>query len=138
MIGSNHPLLLIESEPALADLTRYRLELLGYQLATATSGSEGLVAIQKQTPQLLILNSSLVDGDGLEWLARLRPDYPATTLPALILSLDPSLETVERAFHAGAQDYLITPFDPTILETKIHSLLSQQPIASKRWKLQLI
>ena len=138
MLGTNHPLLLIESEPILAELTRYRLQLLGYQITTATSGTDGLVAIEKQTPRLVIVNSNLIDGDGLEWLARLRSNCPADELPALVLSLDPSLETVERAFHAGAQDYLITPFDPTVLENKIHSLLSQQPASGKRWKLQLM
>ena len=34
------------------------------------------------------------------------------------------LETVERAFHAGTQDYLITPFDPTVMEEKIEALLA--------------
>jgi response regulator of citrate/malate metabolism len=45
----------------------------------------------------------------------------------IVFSLDPSLETVERAFHAGANDYLITPFDPTVMEEKIEQILDQRP-----------
>ncbi len=130
-------LLLVESESVLAELASYRLELLGYKIECARSGAEALVKIQQERPRIVIVNTKLIDGDGLEWLARLRSEHRADDLPALVFSLDPSLETVERAFHAGAQDYLITPFDPTVLENKIQTLLQTPEIAGKRWSLQL-
>ncbi len=135
---NNNRLLLVESERVLRELAAYRLELLGYQLETVQSGSEALLKIQEDRPRVVIVNSLLVDGDGLEWLARLRSEHKAEDLPALVFSLDPSLETVERAFHAGAQDYLITPFDPTVLESKIHELMRAPSIAARRWSLQRV
>ncbi len=133
----NDRLLLVESESVLAELASYRLELLGYHIECVGSGAEALMEIQKERPRIVIVNTKLIDGDGLEWLARLRSEHSAEQLPALVFSLDPSLETVERAFHAGAQDYLITPFDPTVLESKIHSLLQTPEVSGKRWSLQL-
>ena len=53
------------------------------------------------------------------------------SFPSSFFSLDPSLETVERAFHAGTQDYLITPFDPTVMEEKIEALLATHVSAGR-------
>ncbi len=123
-------LLLVEAEPVLAELVSFRLELLGYQMEVTSTGSEGIAAIHRSLPQMIIVDTTLPDTDGIEWLSRVRSEFKADQLPALVFSIDPSLETVERAFHAGAQDYLITPFDPTVLEEKIETLL-RRPIMSK-------
>jgi len=122
-------ILLVVVESALADVTRFRLELLGYQIDVAESGSEALTKVRNKIPELLIVDTTLRDGDGLEWLSQLRGEFKAERLPVLVLSLDPSLETVERAFYAGAQDYLITPFDPVTLENKVETLVSNPLVA---------
>lgn len=130
--SSGAKLLLVQAEPVLAELTAFRLELLGYQIQLVRTGGEATSAIQHSLPDLVIVDSSLPDGDGIEWIARVRGDYGADQLPVLVFSLDPSLETVERGFHAGAQDYLITPFDPTVMEEKIEVLLANRNAASRR------
>lgn len=125
-------LLLVQSEPVLAELTSFRLELLGYQIELVQSGGEAMTSIQNDLPDLVIVDTSLPDGDGIEWIARLRGEHGADQLPVIVFSLDPSLETVERGYHAGAQDYLITPFDPTVMEEKIEILLSNRNTAPRR------
>jgi DNA-binding response OmpR family regulator len=124
--SSSAKLLLVQAEPVLAELTSFRLELLGYPIELVSSGSEAFSSIQKSLPDLVIVDTQLPDVDGIEWIARVRGDYDAEQLPVIIFSLDPSLETVERAYHAGAQDYLITPFDPTVMEEKIETLLAHR------------
>lgn len=117
-------LLLVQAEPVLAELTKFRLELLGYQIEQVASGGEATEAIEANPYNLVIVDTVLPDGDGIEWIAKSRSVHSADQLPIIVFSLDPSLETVERAFHAGANDYLITPFDPTVMEEKIESILS--------------
>jgi DNA-binding response OmpR family regulator len=119
-------LLLVQSEPVLAELTSFRLELLGYQIELVGSGGEAIASIQTSPPDLVIVDTQLPDVDGIEWIARVRGEYSAEQLPICVFSLDPSLETVERAFHAGTQDYLIIPFDPTVMEEKVESLLASR------------
>jgi DNA-binding response OmpR family regulator len=41
------------------------------------------------------------------------------------LSPDPDLDAVQRAFNAGADEYLLTPFDPLVLERKVQNLLNE-------------
>ena len=125
-------LLLVQSEPVLAELASFRLELLGYQITAVAGGTDALAKCQESLPDLLIVDTTLPEGDGLEWLSRLRAEFSAEQLPVLVFSLDPSLETVERAYHAGAQDYLITPFDPVVMEEKIEALLSSRNMAARR------
>lgn len=130
--SANFRLLLVITEPVLRQLTEFRLELLGFRVESVEDGAQATSLVSRALPDLMIVDTVLRDGDGLEWLARLRSEYPADALPAIVFSLDPSLETVERAFHAGAQDYLITPFDPTVMEEKIETLLRRRPVSSKK------
>lgn len=125
-------LLLVQQEPVLAELTSFRLELLGYKIDVVGSGGEAIASIGKALPDLVIADTTLSDVDGIEWITRLRTEFTAEQLPVLMFSLDPSLETVERAFHAGAQDYLITPFDPTVMEEKIEAILASRVKAARR------
>ena len=130
--SSDAKLLLVLTEPVLAELTSFRLELLGYQIEMVSSGGQAMAAIQNELPDLVIADTSLRDGDGIEWIARLRREYTAEQLPVMVFSLDPSLETVQRANHAGAQDYLITPFDPTVMEEKIETLLAARLMTGRQ------
>lgn len=110
----------------MSELVSFRLELLGFNVEAVEDGGQAASAISRSIPDLVIVDTVLRDGDGLEWIARMRTEHASDRLPIIIFSLDPSLETVERAYHAGAQDYLITPFDPTVMEEKIETLLLSQ------------
>ena len=125
--SSNKRLLLVQAEPLLADLISFRLELLGYQIEVIGTGDQAVSSIQTEKPDLVIADSTMADGDGIEWINRVRGDYSADELPVIVISIDPSLETVERAFHAGAQDYLIVPFDPTVMEEKLSLIHISEP-----------
>jgi DNA-binding response OmpR family regulator len=126
IISTAKKILLIEPETLLADLTSFRLELLAYPIETVTTAADGLSAIESNKPDLVICNSRLPDFDGLELVSKLRTEWTAEQLPILIISFESALEIVERAFLAGAQDYLVIPFDPQVLEDKIQRILDAQ------------
>ncbi|MEM9825975.1 MAG: response regulator [Planctomycetota bacterium] len=126
-----HHLLLLLDEPVLSDLTAFRLELLGYSVLVSSDGDDALKRIEDQRPALLLLNSNLGEQDGLIWLTKLRARISPEDLPVLIISLDPSLDTVRRSFEAGAQDYLISPFDPTVLERKVANFVDADQISAE-------
>ena len=73
--SSTARILLVQSEPVLAELTRFRLELLGYQIESVTSGGDATATIQKLPPSLVIVDTALPDGDGIEWIAQLRAEF---------------------------------------------------------------
>ena len=129
--SSKSRILLLQAEPILAELTQFRLELLGYNIELVAAGTEATAKIEQSAYDLVIVDTALPDGDGIEWIAQTRSAHTIDQLPIIVFSLDPSLETVERAFHAGASDYLITPFDPTVMEEKIESVLMRKTATAK-------
>src|SRR5258705_12297031 len=76
-------ILIIEDEPAIRRLLRTTLNAQGYQVGEATTGAEGLAAIESQRPDLVTLDLGLPDIDGLEIIRRLRNNSP---LPLIVLT----------------------------------------------------
>ncbi len=116
-------ILLIEDEPVLAEVTGFRLELLGFEVETAASSEETFQAIQRQVPDVIILNLGSPDLGGLALTERLSSDPTTSPIPIIALSDNADLDEVERAYAAGAKDYLVIPYTPTTLEEKLERLL---------------
>ena len=117
-------ILLVEEEPVLAELTAFRLELLGFDVACVHSAEEALAAVDRQPPDVIVLDLFLPGIDGLELANRLSNDQRTGEIPLLALSADGDLGRVQRAYAAGVNDYLLTPYDPAVLEQKLEKLLS--------------
>jgi DNA-binding response OmpR family regulator len=114
--------LLIEEDPTLLEITAFRLELLGYEVVKQDSAEEALVWLQNELPDLVIVNQLLPGLDGVELVERLSNDVRTAELPIMIVSANADLDDVQRAYNAGADEYLVTPFDPAVLETKVERL----------------
>lgn len=117
--------LLLEEEPVLADITAFRLELLGYRVTCVHSGEDLLKQLIDQTPDLMIVDTHVPDMNASEMINRITSDSRYGHIPVLVFSIDADLEAVQKAFAAGAKDYLVIPYDPAMLERKVESLLDQ-------------
>lgn len=118
-------ILLVEEDETLADITSFRLELLGYRVSLAHSGEAALQSAHTSTPDLMIVDLYLPGIDGIELINRLRSDNATAEIPVMVFSVDSDLNVVANAFAAGANDYLMTPYDPAVLQDKIAKLLEQ-------------
>ena len=116
-------LMLVEDDPTLADITSFRLELLGYGVATVHSGEEALNKVSEDVPDLIILDMALPGMGGTELINQLKSDVRSSEIPVLAFSSDADPDAVETAHQAGAKDYLVTPYDPAVLEQKLIRLL---------------
>jgi len=116
-------ILLVEEDRTLADITAFRLELLGYMVRCAHSAEEALDALDHELPDVIILDLYLPGMDGLELTNRLSNDHRTCGIPVMAFSSDSDLGKVQRAYAAGVKDYLLTPYDPAVLERKLEKLL---------------
>ncbi|MCH8042992.1 MAG: response regulator [Planctomycetes bacterium] len=116
-------LMLVEDDPTLADITAFRLELLGYGVRQVHSAAEAQTLLQEETPDLIILDLALGDMDGFELTNQIRNDPQTTEIPILAFSSSADLEDVKRAHAAGVSDFLVTPYDPLVLQHKLEQLL---------------
>jgi CheY-like chemotaxis protein len=118
-------LLLLEDEPVLAEVTAFRLELLGYRVTCVRNAEDLLKQLIDQTPDLMIIDTYIPDMQASELINRITSDSRYGHIPVLVFSVDADLEAVQKAFSSGAKDYLVTPYDPAVLERKVEALLSR-------------
>jgi two-component system KDP operon response regulator KdpE len=99
--------LVIDDEPQILRALRTILTAKHFQVATAGRGEEGLALAAAQPPDLVILDLSLPDLDGIEVCSRLRE---WTQVPIIVLSVRDSERDKVAALDRGADDYLTKPF----------------------------
>jgi DNA-binding response OmpR family regulator len=124
MADRSTTILLIEGDPTLLEITAFRLDLLGYQVITYDSAERAMEWINGQLPSVIITDHVLPGMDGIEFINRLSNDTRTSNIPIMFLSTNGDLEDVQKAYNAGADEYLVIPYDPMVLEAKVERLTS--------------
>ena len=102
--------LLVDDDPALADLTQTWLQRGGYTVRRAVDGPHGLEALaQDPLPDLVLLDVMLPKLDGFEVLRRIRADERTRELPVVMITTFSRDIDAERGRRLGASDYLVKP-----------------------------
>jgi CheY-like chemotaxis protein len=115
-------ILFVEEDPILMEITAFRLELLGYEVVTHESAERALEWLADKLPTLIIVDHALPGMDGIEFINRLSNDTRTSDVPIMFLSTNGDLEDVQKAYNAGADEYLVIPYDPMVLESKVERL----------------
>jgi signal transduction histidine kinase/DNA-binding response OmpR family regulator len=120
-------LLIIEDEP---DLRGYLAKLFtkdGYAVDAAADAATALTALEGNAPDLVITDVMLPGQSGLELLAEIRQDEKLARLPVVVLTARADAETAIGAFAAGADDYVVKPFNSAELLARVraHYQMSQ-------------
>ena len=116
-------ILLMEEEPTLLDITAFRLELLGYRVTSMETAEAATLWLRDNLPDLIAVGH-LSDMESVEFLNHLSNDPRTNELPKVYVSANSDLEEVQRAYNAGADEFLVTPYDPLVLERKVEGLLT--------------
>lgn len=114
-------ILLIENDRLLAAETRSWFQREGYKVDVVDSASEGLKQLQKYDYDVLIMESSLPDMDGVEICSRVSQSN--LKLPILMLGSTAGIEDTVKGLDAGAQDFVSKPFQLPELSARVRSLL---------------
>jgi two-component system KDP operon response regulator KdpE len=120
--------LLIEDDRLLRRTVRASLHSWDFDVLEAESGEEALTMLSTGRPDLVILDLSLPGIDGIETLRHLRSFTP---VPVLVLTVRDGLNDKVTALEAGADDYMVKPFEPEELlaRARAHLRRSQSPAA---------
>lgn len=130
---SDTRILLVEDEPAISGFVRRGLIFEGYDVEVLDDGRRALDAIRDAPPDLLILDLMLPGLDGIEITRRLRAAEESTggRLPILMLTARDSVADRVTGLDAGADDYLVKPFDFDELLARVRALLRRTQTAAE-------
>ena len=102
----------------------------GLTLHAAECGAQMLEEALRAPPDLLLIDLHLPDGDGIEWLQRLRQHALLAATPAVVVSASVLPEDTERATAAGCVDYWTKPLNVQNTLARLDRLLAQHPQAT--------
>ncbi|HZS60896.1 MAG TPA: response regulator transcription factor [Gemmatimonadaceae bacterium] len=117
--------LLVEDEETLRKVLRSLLERDGFEVAEAADGAEALTAVDRLSPDAVVLDLNLPVLDGYDVLSRLRTRTTSATLPVLVLTANGDEASETRALKMGANEFLTKPFRPRALGARLKLLLSR-------------
>lgn len=118
-------ILIVEDDLTLQETLVYNLQKQGYQVLTSSNGNDAIEVIQKDVPDLILLDIMLPGMDGFEVCRKIRQNY---TTPILMLTArDDEIDRVV-GLEVGADDYLTKPFSMRELIARVKALLRRAHI----------
>jgi pilus assembly protein CpaE len=120
--------LAVDDDPINLKLVSMTLSQEGYKVFTAASGDEALSQVDEIQPNLVILDVSMPGMDGYEVCRRMRRKSNLTGLPIMMLTANDTLEQKVKGFEAGADDYMIKPFQMPELKVRVQALLRRASV----------
>ena len=113
--------LVIEDDDAVRAAVRRALLLAGYEVLQAADGQDGLLRAQTDVPDAIVLDLGLPDIDGVQVCRRLRAAGNRT--PILMLTARAAVEERVDGLEAGADDYLVKPYDVRELQARLKAIM---------------
>jgi two-component system, OmpR family, response regulator RpaA len=113
----------VDDDPEVLETVGRVLRHEGYEVSLANSAAQALVQLDKRTPDLLVLDIMMPEMDGIQLCRQLRRDSRFIPLPILFLTAKGSTDDIVSGLDAGADDYVVKPFELAELRARIAALL---------------
>ena len=131
-------ILIVEDEPDILDNNRKAIEDAGYAALTAENAAQAREALANHTPDAIVMDIMLPDGNGLDLLKDLRES--GSKIPVIMLTAWGKPSDVARGLRLGANDYLSKPFTYEVLIARVEAMfrnVEQVPEIIKKGSLTL-
>jgi DNA-binding response OmpR family regulator len=116
-------ILFVEDHQDTSEIVKLTLEMAGYKVTGANTVADALPLIKSNQFDLYLFDGKLPDGTGIELCQQVREFDPYR--PVIFYSASAYAVNKDQALSAGAQEYLIKPCDPEVLEQAIEQLLKK-------------
>ena len=114
--------LVVDDSSVIRKVARRILEGLDFQISEAENGEEAIEACRQQVPDAILLDWNMPKMDGYEFLRALRR-LPGGDKPKVVFcTTENDVAHIARALHAGANEYIMKPFDKDIVEAKFQEV----------------
>lgn len=116
-------IVLIEDEEDIASLLKLQGEISGYKIHVEVDGLNGLRAIEREKPDLVILDLMLPGQSGLDVCRKLKANAELKDIPVIMISAKSEELDVVLGLELGADDYVTKPFSPKVLFSRVRAVL---------------
>jgi two-component system chemotaxis response regulator CheY len=114
--------LVIDDSSVIRKVARRILEGFGFTIVEAADGRQALEACTKEMPEAILLDWNMPVMDGYEFLRALRAMPHGDKPKVVFCTTENDLAHIARAMHAGADEYIMKPFDKEIVEAKFQEV----------------
>lgn len=123
MPSAPQTVLLCDDDELLVELLDYRLSAVGLDVIVARDGGEALAMVEKHQPDAIVLDAMMPVMDGYQVLRTLREDKRTAQTPVIMLTARKQERDIISALNLGANEYMVKPFIPDELLTRLSRLL---------------
>ena len=127
--------LLVEDEPAQREMLVYNLEAEGFDVITADNGEDGLLLVEENEPDLIILDWMIPQPSGLEVCRRLKSNPKTRQIPLIMLSARAEDVDRVRGLETGADDYVVKPYSVVEFTARVKAHFRRANVATAGTKL---
>lgn len=118
-------ILIVEDERDIRDLITFTLQFAGYEVISASNGSEAVEMARVEMPDLIMMDVRMPVMTGYEACRLLKADGPTQHIPVVFLSAKGQEQEVQSGMDAGAVDYILKPFSPENLTRRVEEILAR-------------
>lgn len=119
-------ILVVEDEATILELIQYNLTKEGYQVSCVASGEKGLEAARAGNPDLVLLDLMLPGLDGLDVCKELKRDAATQGIAVIMVTAKGDETNIVMGLELGADDYVVKPFSPKILLSRVKAVLRRK------------
>ncbi|RCS58647.1 phosphate regulon transcriptional regulator PhoB [Parvibium lacunae] len=119
-------ILVVEDEPAIAELIAVNLSFAGHKVLRATDAEQATILVRAELPDLVLLDWMLPGQSGVHFARHLRQDERTRGVPIIMLTARTSEQDKVDGLEAGADDYITKPFSPKELLARIKAVLRRR------------
>ena len=116
-------IVIVDDDPDVRDLVEYKLVQNGHEVLSATNGQDALRLVPEVRPELVLLDVMMPGLSGFDVLERLRADAATRQVPVIMLTAKAQEADADRGFTLGANDYVLKPFSPRELVSRVNAQL---------------
>jgi DNA-binding response OmpR family regulator len=128
-------LLLIEDEEDIAALIKLQAEMSGYKLHVEVDGLNGFLAVEREKPDLVILDIMLPGQSGLDVCRKMKHNPDLKDIPVILISAKSEELDVILGLELGADDYVTKPFSPKVLFSRVKAVMRRKAEPFKEPKI---
>ena len=122
--------LVADDDPVTRTLVRLLLERDGYAVVEAATGRTAVDLTASKGPELIVMDLNMPQMDGYEAIQAIRRIPSAAKTPIVVVTAEDGAETERKVLALGADDYIVKPFEPTVLTARIKAVFGRQRLAA--------